>query len=432
MGPFRSVKAMSRLLAGFSILLLSAGSGAQPDAGTSPFSDELKTEIERLLKSEKESVAGEKEAVEVFDRIEELAQRLAEVGDFETAGALAKKGAEFFPEERRSLALLGWTEGLAGEYDRAIEVTRSALEAKTERLPDPQNSSVKKAETNLAGFLIHEGELQEAVTLLERAAEGSSDRGAIRYLLGQAYFELGDSFLAAKAYERALREAENLATAEDYFRYATALDQMGKLDRAAKALQRGVQKLPNASGLYLNLGLNAEATGATREAYLHYRMETEVSGPDSPFSVAADKRIERIEAVQSKSAFPDATLGSLIAYLQLREDKKNPENADKETDSKIEKAYTSAFANVWPEHPYLKLLQADRLVSTGAPDRAVEVLEKARAVFPNQVLFTLELAKIYGGVGDASKSNALIRDALLQAPEHWKAQRIVGPLGSPN
>jgi tetratricopeptide (TPR) repeat protein len=409
------------------LLLLSAGSIAQPQGATDPSSDKLQIEIDRILKVDQGAIAETEEAVQLFGRIEELVLGLARVGDFETARALAKKGAVLFPEERRSLVLLGWTEGLAGRYEGAIDITRSALGAPSNRLPDPDDAALRNAKTNLAGFLIHEGEQKEALELLELAAQQGSDLGATQYLLGQAYFELGEPYLSAKAYERALREAEGLATPEDYFRYATALDRMGKLDRAAKTLQTGIKNLPNASGLYVNLGLNAEARGATPEAYLHYWMETEVSGPDSPFSQAAAQRIGRIETLQSKSSFPDVSLQSLIAYLNLQRQKTNPENTDSEIDAKIEKAYAVVFEIKWPEHPLLELLQAEFQTSAEASDEAIEILEEAREKYPNQVLFTLELAKVYGEIGDASKSDALIRDGLLNAPDHWKVQRMIGP-----
>jgi tetratricopeptide (TPR) repeat protein len=397
--------------------LQACASWALYEKGTTA-AQEYSNQIEQLLALSPDSVSKPSDAADAIARFDQVIHGVAKVEDFETAGRLARKCREIFPGQLRSGLLLGWVAGLAGNLDSAIETTRACLAEGTRRLPDPDKVWHAEALANLGCFLIQKEQYKEAVPYLEQSRKENQKPALPDYLAGLAYHHVGEPWLCGKAYEKAFKKDESLASPSDYVFHAWAEDRMGHLDKAGAILAKALERFPMSSGLHVNLGLNKEAQSATREAYYEYRMELLLGQDDSPYSDEAKKRIERIERIQVNTPFADPELKSVIEYLR-RKAENNLDLADKLLDS--------AVAANSLKNPFIVYLRAQRLEEKDDYQGAIKVLEDATQNDPSQVLLQIDLAEAYGKAGVKDKANELIKKLLLVAPDHWKLKQLVGP-----
>ena len=389
--------------------------------------DVLHSEIESLLELTPSSAEIERAPIETFSRFERVIHDLARMDDLETARMLAMKCTALFPGQMRSEVLLGWVLGLSGEVQDAVSRIQEGLGGKTNLLPDSNGRYTAEAEINLAGFLIQVGRYEDAVQLLNQVQKEEPDLALPDYLRGLAHFHLGDPFSTAMAYQSAMRKDSSLATANDYLQYIWAIDKMGRMEEARKALQKAVERFPMTPGFYLNLGLNAEARNATAEAYCHFQMETLVGGEGSPYTGQARIRIARVEERAGVSTFLDDDARWIVRYVQLRALSSEDEEEDRELGQKADRLLTRLRKTELAEHPFLIYLAQERLMELGETDKVIGLLEMATAKFPGQVLFEIDLAKAYGQVGESTKSVELLEKALMAQPDHWKVREAVGP-----
>ena len=119
---------------------------------------------------------------------------------------------------------LGYAFLLRDEYEKAEEYFRKALAL------DPNLAS---ANFRLANTLVHQGNVREAVAILERANSLSAEG---HRLLGEAYQQLKDYAKAKASYEAALAANTNLA--EAYYGLAKVLGQLGDEEKSKECWAR--------------------------------------------------------------------------------------------------------------------------------------------------------------------------------------------------
>ncbi|MCA9433928.1 MAG: tetratricopeptide repeat protein, partial [Candidatus Omnitrophica bacterium] len=330
--------------------------------------------------------------------------------------------------------LAGWVKGLEGNHKEAIDLLLEGLGEKTDILPDPDSTTQSEIKTTLAGFLIESGNAEEAVTYLKELTQDESAGALAHYLAGLAYHQTGDAYQCAKSYKQALQIDENLASPNDYLVYAWAEDKLNRPKRSDSILDKGIERFPMEPGLYFNRAANHEVMGSSREAFYDYQMEMLVGGEGSAFSEEAQKRINKILSIQAKLPSPDKDLMNVAFYIKAHEQLANIDPAQFEDEAALKKQYErmdsyldKVLEGVREPHPFLIYLKAQRLMEKESYDQAANWLEKATKDFPGQVLFEMKLAQVYAKQGKQEKSEKLIREAQLAAPDHWIVRETLGP-----
>jgi len=422
------LRLIPRLLAcALAVFLAQPGNCEKTEKSPDLQGPDLAAEIDHLLGVRQESLSSPESSLQVFARFDGVIRGLVQVEDFETALKLGEKCKELFPKEMRSLALLGWVQGLSGKIEESIETLRASLEGGGDLLPDPDGRYRTEAGTNLAAFLIEAGQYQKAVEHLETIREQNPQLGLPHYLAGLACQQIGDPLGCAKAYAAAFQADESMATSDDYLRYAWANDKLNRKKKSEEALGKAAARFPMTPGVHLNLGLSAEARNATVEAYCEYQMEILVSGEDSPYTERAHSRIDRIQERAGVSPFAEDLPLQVLRYLKFRAIIKDGQDKDGAIQEKADKLLQRIESNENLNYPYIKYLRLERVVERGQFDEAVVALEELVKKYPGQILFEMELAKAYAQIGESTKSSALLENALLTYPHHWKVREVLGP-----
>lgn len=131
------------------------------------------------------------------------------------------------------------------------------------------------ARRRLARMELHAGRARQAVALFEEViAKGMTD-DEVFYLLGLARLRAGDPSGALEPLVRSVRDNPRLLYGEPYFTAAEALLQLGRLDEAEDALERGLEVNGSYLGGYVRLGRVRAARGDRQGARSAYRTAVE-------------------------------------------------------------------------------------------------------------------------------------------------------------
>lgn len=382
-------------------------------AGESQYSDR----IQALLALTPSSITSSQALQNHFNDIEMIVRETARIGDLDTALSLAEKGTSLAPDQLRSTFLLGWIRGSMGRLEPAVDTLRKALTSKTDRLPDPEGACKNEALTHLGGFLIQLGKNHEAVPYLEEACAAKQSNPLPLYLLGEACHNLNETDKAESAFKSAFAKDPDLATPVDYLFFAWALDKKGKAREVHDLLNQGIEAFPVAPALHLNRGINQEILSHTREAFFDYQLEILIEA-QGPYADAARKRIERIERVQVTAGETDSLLKAVMEYLAHRK-----ENRKSEAEANL--AVMTQLDGL--KSPYVIYICSEAMIERGQAPRAIEVLSAALKEHPADFLLKANLAEAYAKTDQKDQADILIRELLIQAPDHWKLQQLLGP-----
>ena len=146
------------------------------------------------------------------------------------------------------------------------------------------------AHNNLAYLLVDRGELDDAISHFEAAAEIRSHKTDMHYNVGSAFVEMnladalarkGQSDEAMFHYEEAIRLEPNYADA--YYNRGNVLFAKGRIDEAITDWEKTLRLQPNDPDAHTCLGIAFSRQGLPKEAIAHY--ETAVAlGPQDPHS----------------------------------------------------------------------------------------------------------------------------------------------------
>lgn len=197
-----------------------AGLAAEPDsplpATPQGVIDELRPVIEHLVASFPEHL----------DAREMKARFLDWLGESDRAAEVWNACLQRDPDYVHALVGLASLAARQAEYGRAIELGRRAVRAAP---------AAFLARAVLAEALINDGRPAEAVPLLEEFVK-SDPRSQGFYLLGQAYYQLGQFEKAAQNYQAAIARYPNYA--EAYHGLSQACTRLGQSEKARAALEK--------------------------------------------------------------------------------------------------------------------------------------------------------------------------------------------------
>jgi non-specific serine/threonine protein kinase len=179
-------------------------------------------------------------------------------GDFAGAIPVFERAIALNPEAGYSYLQLGLLLAWEGQYDRAIDVCRRAVELQDQYISGNAGLQIVGANSRLGYVYYLQGRYDEALREYERglAFVNSTDHALkertaveINMKIGAAYHRLGDAAEATRHFTRALKLFDALIArgADDPFTryYVACLHALrGDADRAFESLERVARKLP--------------------------------------------------------------------------------------------------------------------------------------------------------------------------------------------
>lgn len=192
---------------------------------------------------------------------------LAQKGDAAGAGACARRALEIDPQSPEVHNLLGYTSALAGESDEALEHYRQAIAL---------DETYLEAMLNAAEVLMHPlGEWDEAINLCDDAleyAETKEESADCLLLRVDALLGKGDSEEAKKCMARL--PDPPFENPSYVFLIGRAYYELGETEKAAPFIEEAVRTDPTHADAHYYLGLLRDDAGDTRgavEAFLRSR-----------------------------------------------------------------------------------------------------------------------------------------------------------------
>jgi protein O-mannosyl-transferase len=164
-----------------------------------------------------------------------------------------------------------------------------------------------RAQYNLGAALREKGQVDEAIVHLQRAVEIQPNYVDAHNGLARALAQKGELDGAIEHLERSL--AIDPAQAEAHNNLANVLWQGGRLRQAAAEYEKALALHPDYAAAHFNLGEVLEAAGETREALAHYRSALEIR-PD--FARALD-RLARVLATSPDASLRDGVQAVVLA-----------------------------------------------------------------------------------------------------------------------
>jgi tetratricopeptide (TPR) repeat protein len=171
-----------------------------------------------------------------------------------------------------------------GSYDAALDHFRAQME---ERPSDAEPHS------NAGQVLVRLGRTNEALPLLQKAADLDPARWAYRFNLARAEGLLGHWDKAAADYAEAAKLFPG-----DYatlFNLGQALHRAGREEEAVAQYRQAIEQNPDDSSFYLALGVSEEKLGHHAEAAAAYRHFVSME-PSARQAVAVTARATQLEA----------------------------------------------------------------------------------------------------------------------------------------
>ena len=180
--------------------------------------------------------------------------------DWQGLRALAERWIKAQPRRAIAWGVLGEADGNLGQYAKAIEADRQALQI------NPQDA---KAWNNLGADYDGAGQYAKAIEADRQALQINPRYAKAWYNLGNAYNNAGQYPQAIDADRRALKI--NPRYAEAWNNLGDAYDQTGQYGRAIDAERQALKINPQLSGSWLLLGLMYWQTGQQGQALTVYQ-----------------------------------------------------------------------------------------------------------------------------------------------------------------
>jgi cellulose synthase operon protein C len=282
-----------------------------------------------------------------------------ERGDFPAATRHLTTGLEHNPGNWRLSDSMAWIDRRSGRFKEAEACLRRGIEAPGNRDGHSRLMWV------LADVLIDEGKWSDARGLIDRLAKDRVAPELLKYL--GARIMIGESNWLAAASELeaiypllagkpALAHQADLLLGQCY-------EQLGDVDRRYEAFRRAVALLPEEIGGRVGLAATLAAMGRLDDALGVYRTmigQTPIAGP------------------------------SLARLLILRNLRRPPDQRDWRD---VDEVLTES-SRVAPTSTELSILRAEALVAQDQPDRARDLLVKARNQQPDQAELWIALGEL--------------------------------------
>ena len=333
-----------------------------------------------------------------------VARILMELGDFKRSMETIDKLLQEKPDDIRALIL-------KAEWCEKQDMPREAAEILTGLLPQVPRNEQTDVRASIARLLLDSEEPEKAMDILQPLIDSSTQRGDIYRLYGDALSEVGRNDHALDEYRTALHH--NPGDMKAHFNMGVLLREMGYSDRSQGELEIVASTDPNDPDVHLHLFELALERGDNTTALQHglqYLLKADEVDDDDPMLKFLDEAGEDFgphEAVlygqyliengepehaiefltplaQDTNISPPFEVLLSQAYHNLDATRKALQWTDKALSHYVE----DAEGFIISDHPfapdeaeggdYAELIcrKADLLLSQGATDKAVDMLEE--------------------------------------------------------
>jgi tetratricopeptide (TPR) repeat protein len=327
--------------------------------------------------------------------------------------SMAERAAALWKNWRRPLLHLAAALLDAEKWGPAIESAREARRARDDGLgPPPRPGETAAACDYWEGVALYRTQrYDEALPLLERAAEKSPEWAEAFRALGEASFVAGRIDAAGAAYARALELEPGIGSPRDLAYFAETKSKQGDSESGIAVMQAALRRYPYAPGLHANLASMLRTEGDLVEAYYHFTLELLLQGTGGPFSAPALKAaggiLDEVGKQEKHPARHELLLVS-TGLEQLREGRAH------------EAVHTFEHAVRSTSSPTLlpQLLYADALLRSGNAAAARTQLERLLDIEPDSVPALVLLADALRALGEHEQSRLTRRRAQELFPSY--------------
>ena len=363
-------------------------------------------------------------------------------GDYDLAINLFQKGIQADPERmltyRRRIAEMALR---SGNSEQAYAVVKDILQT------DPQDPDARAME---GSFLLDRGKTEEALEELESVVQIRPENFMVHFNLGRAWFNKGDVERAKDQYEQTLHlrpdyQPARMALAQVGLRQnhpdrtlryareilqtdpnnstaalleAAGLVRQGQYDAARTQLQKLLQKTPDNADVLLELGVVNLSQHRYKDAEGPFRRAYQVN----PSNLRGLTGLAEIHFQQQE---PDEAVSLMTAELRkqpgrrdLRMELANTLTRARQHDKAIAE-YRSLLNGAKPDEQadiYSRL--ADNYQRSGDRAHALENLEKARQLAPQDPSYAARLGEYYEQAGRKPDAMSAYRESLRLKPDN--------------
>jgi tetratricopeptide (TPR) repeat protein len=221
--------------------------------------------------------------------LENYANTLSELGEFDQAVEQFKKLLEIRPDAAQAYNNLGCTFLDAGKPQQAIEQFRLAIKYK----PD-----LAQAYYNLAHALRSENKSEESVSYYMQAVKIEPDYVKAWLDLAITLNELGKYDKAIESFHKVLELAPGNVYAHGYL--GLALGAVGKTDEAIQEIRFVLSVKPNDAEMYHYLGIFLEKKGQIGEAIEAYRTAQQINPDEKGVRQLLEAALKKQESATGK------------------------------------------------------------------------------------------------------------------------------------
>ncbi|MDK8464282.1 tetratricopeptide repeat protein [Marinobacter sp. SS13-12] len=359
------------------------------------------------------------------EEAEKLLAPVAEMGDSEVAGKLLAatrlqmrnpQGAQDILDtledkdsDPETLALVAIASLASGDAETGEALMEKALEL------NPDNHQLR---LRYAAYLNRKGEHSRAIDLITQVRNKAPDLDQARTLLIQTQASSGDMSAAVNTASQWIKDEPDNVDALVIRGNLSASE--NNMEEARKYFTQALNKHPEALGPIIALGRLALSQENLDEAQKQFRRAVELA-PDSRqalqglTAVLDQEETERFmrEVLENN---PDATGPRLILLeLALREGK--TQEADDLTASLLERDEENTPSRAAPLVANIYNTMAARIRETGEADRATVILNRARALFPENEEISLQAAQQAFIAEDTDEARSILQEAKQQHPD---------------
>lgn len=366
----------------------------------------IATARETLAKTKEANDAGR---TAVLASLRDCLRTLLDGGEEQNALTVARAAHEMFPAEPRA----GFDYGallMVAEADPAE--ARSVLEAALAQKPGLVPTSTEEralAVGNLGKLALARGDAAAARELLKQALALDPGHAAFLYDLAAADRKAADAEACRQHLQAALERDPGGATRDDYLVGSWAFTRLDRPGDAAALLRKGITRLPNASGLHLNLGYALAVDVHPVEALFEYRYEVLNGASEDPYVREARRQFE--DALGRSQATPQHT----EAIRRVR----GAFLADAADPAKV-LAHVDALEHSGYQHATLQLARAEALYASKDLAGSEAVLRKLLSTDPAFLPVYFDLSIILRAGGKDEEARRLVAEAVKRNPQHWQ------------
>jgi len=326
----------------------------------------------------------------------------------QNALVVARAAHEMFPAEPRAGFDYGAVLMLAkGDPALARTVLEKAL-AQKPRLAPTTTAERALAIGNLGKLALERGDTAAAREQLKQALTLDASHVGFLYDLVAADRKAADAEACRDHLLAALQQDPEASTRDDYLIGAWAFTHLDRPSEAAMLLRKGIERLPNASGLHLNLGYALAVDGRPVEALLEYRYEILNGASDDAYVTQARRQYE--DAVGRAQATPQHAT-AITRVRSIFDPAAEPGKILADVDALEGSGY---------HHATLDLARAEALYASKDVTGSEAVLRKLLTADAAFLPAYFDLSVILRGTGKDDEARRLVAEAVKRNPRHWQ------------